>query len=78
MDSVVGLGAITASVWHGMNAISLWHCSDVLEDQDASRPAFTIVQCGQVPVLLNNEVSTSIKLICRRNHEVLQNVLVDD
>ncbi len=42
-------------------------------------PAFdTFGSVGRCQVLLENEISFSIKLVSRRKHEVLQNVLVDD
>ncbi len=34
-------------------------------------------QCGQLPILLENEISIFKKLVSRRKHEVLQNVLVN-
>ncbi len=41
-------------------------------------PAFgTFGSVGRCQVLLENEISISIKLVSRRKHEVLQNVLVD-
>ncbi|KAE8627878.1 hypothetical protein XENTR_v10007199 [Xenopus tropicalis] len=32
---------MTASMWRGMEAISLWHCSGVMEAQDASIAALS-------------------------------------
>ncbi len=114
---------ITASVRRGMEAISLWHCSGVMNTQVALIAAFrssallglvslifllTIPQIlygvqvrwvcwpikysntmviepafgtfGSVDrcrVLLENEISISIKLVSRRKHEVLKLFLVD-
>ncbi len=36
-----------------------------------------LLQCGQEQILLENEISIFIKLVSRRKHEVLQNVLVN-
>ncbi len=81
----------------GMEVISLWHCSGVMEAQVALIAAFgSSALLGLVPliflliiphrfsigfrsgefvgrcqVLLENEISISIKLVSRRKHEVL-------
>ncbi len=104
---------ITASMRRGMEVISLWHCSGVMEAQVALiaafrssallglgsfifllttphsqvrrvcwpikhsntmviEPAFgTFVTLCRCQVLLENEISISIKLVSRRKHEVL-------
>ncbi len=107
----------------GMEVISLWHCSGVMEAQVALIAAFkssallglvsliflltipyilygvqvrrvcwpikhsntmviepdfgTFGSVGRCQVLLQNEISISIKLVKRRKHEVLYNFLVD-
>ncbi len=115
---------ITASIWRGMEVISLWHCWGGMEAQDSLTVAFgSFVFFGllflifiltiphrfskgfrssefagqsstptpwsfkQLMVLLavwagaksccENEISIFKKLVSRKKHEVLQNVLVN-
>ncbi len=114
---------ITASIWRGMEVISLWHCWGGMEAQVSLTVAFSsstffgllfliflltiphrfslgimsgeiagqsstptpwsfnqllvFWQCGQVPNPAGNEISIFKKLVSRRKHKVLQNVLVN-
>ncbi len=55
---------ITASIRHGMEVISLWHGNTMVIE-----PAFgTLGSEGRCQVLLENEISISIKLVSRRKH----------
>ncbi len=105
---------ITASIRHGMEVISFWHCWGDMEAQVSLTVAFSLfliflltkhkdylwgfrsgefagqsstptpwsfnqllVLLAVCQILLENEISIFKKLVSRRKHEVLQNVLLN-